>query len=71
MKKLSLNKQTIARLDHPEKIYGGDVDRCELSMITNTSGAEKPTCVGYTCESPASCVGVTCVSAEVCCGWTS
>ena len=24
MKKLSLNKQTIARLDSPEKIYGGE-----------------------------------------------
>jgi len=57
MKKLQLNKKTIAQLNNPDKIFGGGED------VTFTRDAyNRPmTCQGdKTCDGPASCGNKTC-----------
>jgi len=48
MKKLSLNKQTIAYLNNPERVFGGEGD---AGMVAPTGDNTCPvTCEGYTCN---------------------
>ena len=55
MKKLILNKQTIARLNNPDKIYGGGVNQ---TFSLNAYGMPRATCdAALTCEgTPSKCV---------------
>jgi len=57
MKKIQLNKQIIASLDNPNRIYGGD-DRCKLSEYSDGNGWPRATCgIGVSCEIQKTCDG--------------
>ena len=63
MKKLTLNKQTIARLNNPDKIYGGaDTDICVNPGKTGIAN----TCQDNTCIQPCATSG-PCTTANMQC----
>jgi len=77
MKKLKLNKQVIAYLDNPNRIFGGEVggrvtaggDTCDgVGTCQNTCTGDTctPTCQGVSCQGATCVAGATCVGDYTC-----